>query len=220
MTQTPVLRPAAALSEAKAARVFMPAALQPIAQAALMALLLTLLTALIAPHPARAFTLSDGNEVQCQFNRDNTAGTATERWVDYKTPSERDPELGKAVAVVRFDPQGQPTILIDAVAYKQSKQVMAAMWDFIYFHECAHARDQRQTEIGANCAAYLEMQERGLMNAIRFKDIEAAHLRIMNLPEQYGGNGMEFWRMTLECVDRERARGGSSAGLRSTQSAQ
>jgi hypothetical protein len=62
------------------------------------------------------------------------------------------------------------------------------------------------------------MQDRGLMNAIRFKDIEAAHLRIMNLPEQYGGNGMEFWRMTLDCVERER-RHDPGSPVRSAQSA-
>ena len=163
--------------------------------------------------PASAFTLSDGSDVACHFSHGERSGTATERWVDYQTLDQRDPELGKAVAVVRFDPQGHPTILIDAVAYRQSKTVMAAMWDFIYFHECAHAQDERTSEIGANCAAYIAMQERGLMNAIRSKDIEAAHLRIMNLPEQYGGNGMAFWRMTLECVDRERPQSRQNAAI-------
>lgn len=216
MAQNPIWLPAPDLRPGRAARILFTASLQAFFQLVLLA---ALMAGVLAPLPARAFTLSDGNEVQCQFSRDNTAGTATERWVDYKTLSERDPELGKAVAVVRFDPQGWPTILIDAVAYKQSKGVMAAMWDFIFFHECAHAKDQRLSEIGANCAAYIEMQDRGLMNAIRFKDIEAAHLRIMNLPEQYGGNGVEFWRMTLECVDRERPQSSSNAAMRSTQTA-
>ncbi len=172
---------------------------------ALSALMLGVALALVAAAPAQAFTLSDGTEAQCPLNRNGKTGVATERWVQYKTLDERDPELGKAVAVVRTDPQGWPLILIDAVAYQQSKGVMAAMWDFIYFHECAHARDPRLSEIGANCAAYLAMQDRGLMNAIRFKDIEAAHLRILNLPEQYGGNGIEFWKRTLDCVDRQQS---------------
>ncbi len=212
MAQTPVWRPASYLIQGRACRFRFLASLQAVLLAALVA-------AMVAPISAHAFTLSDGNEVQCQFKRDDMAATATERWVDYKTASERDPELGKAVAVVRFDPQGWPTILIDAVAYKQSKAVMAAMWDFIYFHECAHAKDQRLSEIGANCAAYIEMQNRGLMNAVRFKDIEAAHLRIMNLPEQYGGNGIEFWRMTLDCVERERGRPDPGSSMNSVQSA-
>ncbi len=173
--------------------------------AAFTTLVLGVALMLIAAAPAHAFTLSDGTEAHCPLDRNGKSGVATERWVQYKTLDERDPELGKAVAVVRTDPQGWPMILIDAVAYQQSKAVMAAMWDFIYFHECAHARDPRLSEIGANCAAYLAMQDRGLMNAIRFKDIEAAHLRILNLPEQYGGNGIEFWKRTLDCVDRKQS---------------
>ncbi len=217
MAQTPVWRPASGFVPGRATRFLGFLGFHGfLFLASLQALLLA---ALLAPLSAHAFTLSDGNEVQCHFKRDDTGATATERWVDYKTPSERDPELGKAVAVVRFDPQDRPTILIDAVAYKQSKGVMAAMWDFIFFHECAHAKDKRLSEIGANCAAYIEMQDRGLMNAIRFKDIEAAHLRIMALPEQYGGNGMEFWRMTLDCVERERGRSNPGAAVRSAQSA-
>ncbi len=211
MAQIQVWRPALRLAPVLATRHVFVASLQAMFWAAL-------LMALMAAWPARAFTLSDGADVQCQFSRENTSGTATERWSNYQSLSERDPELGKAVAVVRFDPQGWPTIVIDAVAYKQSKGVMAAMWDFIFFHECAHAKDPKLSEIGANCAAYIEMQDRGLMNAIRFKDIEAAHLRIMTLPEQYGGNGMEFWRMTLDCVERER-RHDPGSPVRSAQSA-
>ncbi len=213
MAQTPVWQPAPGYVPRLATRFFFLASWQAI----WLITALAALAALLSSAPAHAFTLSDGAEVHCQLRQDDHPGTATERWVNYRTQSERDPELGKAVAVVRFDDQGRPTILIDAVAYKQSKQVMAAMWDFIFFHECAHAKDPEQSEIGANCAAYIEMQERGLMNAIRFKDIEAAHLRIMNLPEQYGGNGMEFWRLTLECVERERARSVPGAPVHSAQ---
>lgn len=43
----------------------------------------------------------------------------------------------------------------------------------------------------------------------------------MNLPEQYSGNGMEFWRLTLECVDRARGRTApSSAAINIAPSAQ
>lgn len=177
-----------------------------------IAALLAILMTCVLPSPAQAFTLSDGSDARCPVARSGQVGHATERWSEYQQLSDRDPELGKAVAVVRSDTQGWPVIIMDAVAYKQSKSVMAAMWDFIYFHECAHARDLQLTEIGANCAAYIEMQERGLMNAIRSKDIEAAHLRIMNLPDEYGGNGIGFWRMTMECVDRHHASAALSGG--------
>ncbi len=171
-----------------------------------------LLSTLLMAQSARAFTLSDGTEASCQVSRHGRSGDATERWSNYQNINDRDPELGKAVAVVRSDDQGWPVIILDAVAYKQSKAVMAAMWDFIFFHECAHAREPAMTEIDANCDAYIAMQARGLMNPIRSKDIEAAHLRIMNLPEEYGGNGIGFWRLTMECVDRRNASAALNTG--------
>ncbi len=171
-----------------------------------------MLVTLLLASPVRAFTLSDGTEASCQVSRDGRTGNATERWSNYQNVNDRDPELGKAVAVVRRDEQGWPVIILDAVAYKQSKAVMAAMWDFIFFHECAHAREPAMTEIDANCDAYIAMQARGLMNPIRSKDIEAAHLRIMNLPDEYGGNGIGFWRLTMECVDRRTASAALTTG--------
>ncbi len=165
---------------------------------ALRLLVSTLLLAAAAS--ASAFTLSDGTETECPVSRDGRSGPATIKWVHYERLQDRDPELGKAVAVVRHGADGWPVIYIDAVAHKRGRLTNAGLWDFVFFHECAHARDPALTEIEANCQAYLEMERRGLMNPIRFKDIEAAHLQILNLPAEYGGNGIEFWRRTLECV--------------------
>lgn len=163
--------------------------------------LLTSLPLAVAAHlPAHALPMSDGTELQCEVSRAGKTGVATENWVQYDSIQNRDPELGKAVAVVRTDAAGWPVIYIDAVAHRRGRQSNAGLWDFVFLHECAHAQDPRLSEIEANCAAYVEMERRGLMNPIRFKDIEAAHLQILNLPEEYGGNGVEFWRRTMECV--------------------
>ncbi len=177
-------------------------------RAAPQAVLLCL--ALSAALPARALPLSDGSEFECQVSRDGRTGPATEKWVQYERLQDRDPELGKAVAVVRHDERGWPVIFIDAVAHKRGRLTNAGLWDFVFLHECAHARDPKFTEIEANCEAYLEMERRGLMNPIRLKDIEAAHLQILNLPQEYGGNGIEFWRRTLACVQAGNGAGKSA----------
>jgi hypothetical protein len=32
------------------------------------------------------------------------------------------------------------------------------------------------------------------------KELEAVHLSMLMLPEEYGGSGLKFWHKTLECV--------------------
>jgi len=71
-----------------------------------------------------------------------------------------------------------------------------------YFHECAHAQHPELSEIGANCASYLEMDKRGLMNYHKMKEIEAIHLSMLMLPMEYGGSGAQFWHQTLQCVKK------------------
>jgi hypothetical protein len=52
----------------------------------------------------------------------------------------------------------------------------------VFFHECAHAQKPELTEIGANCAAYFDMDSRGLMSFYSFKELESAHLGMLVLP--------------------------------------
>ena len=150
--------------------------------------------------PADAFVLSNGEEIQCHFSRDGLSGTATEIWNTYTNSDDRNPELGRAVAVMRLNTEGWPTIIIDAEAHKRNAKGAPAIWDFVYFHECAHAQDPSLGEIGANCVAYKEMDRRGLMNFHRMKELEAVHLSMLMLPEEYGGSGLKFWHKTLECA--------------------
>jgi hypothetical protein len=44
------------------------------------------------------------------------------------------------------------------------------------------------------------MEKRGLMSYHRMKEIEAMHLGILSLPEEYGGSGLKFWHLTLQCA--------------------
>jgi len=151
-----------------------------------------------------AFTLSNGEQVQCPVTRNGVSGFATEIWNTYSTPSDRNPELGRAVAVMRLDDNGWPTIIIDGQAYQRTAKGTPAQWDFVYFHECAHAQKPEAGEIGANCLAYFEMDSRGLMGFYSFKELETAHLGMLNLPMEYGGSGAQFWHQTLQCVRKGR----------------
>ena len=151
-----------------------------------------------------AFVLSNGDKVECPFSYEGKEGKATEIWNTYDTPERRNPELGRAGAVMRMNDQGLPTIIIDAEAYKRTSKGAPAIWDFVYFHECAHAQHPELGEIEANCSAYQEMAKRGLMNYHRLKELEAMHLGILSLPEEYGGSGAKFWHLTLQCVERRR----------------
>ncbi|MEK0431937.1 MAG: hypothetical protein RL700_144 [Pseudomonadota bacterium] len=149
-----------------------------------------------------AFTLSNGETVQCEVSLNGRAGVATEIWVNYTDIKDRHPELGRAVAVMRPDAQGWPTIILDAEAFKRTGKGTPAIWDFVYFHECAHAQQPQLGEIGANCAAYVDMERRGLMSYHRYKEIEAVHLSMMSLPMEYGGSGPQFWHQTLQCAKK------------------
>ncbi len=154
--------------------------------------------------PASAFVLSNGDEVQCHFSHEGLTGTATEIWNTYDNSDDRHPELGRAVAVMRLNDEGWPTIIFDAEAHKRTAKGTPAIWDFVYFPACAHAQQPSLTEIEANCLSYQEMERRGLMNYHRMKELETVHLSMPMLPEEYGGSGAMLWHRTLQCVRQSR----------------
>jgi hypothetical protein len=149
----------------------------------------------------QAFEISTGEQVQCPVTVNGQSGVAREIWNTYSQPEDRSHELGKAVAVMRLDEEGWPTIIFDAQAHEKSIKGSQTIWDFVYFHECAHAQNPEVTEVEANCSAYLEMGRRGLMNYHRMKQLETMHFNMMSiLPIEYGGSGAQFWHQTLQCV--------------------
>jgi len=155
---------------------------------------------------ADAFEISTGDNVQCPITINGNTGVATEIWNSYTDINDRHPELGRAVAVMRLDENDWPTIIFDEPAHQRSIQGSQTIWDFVYFHECAHAQNPEITEIEANCQAYLEMGRRGLMNYHRVKQLETMHFNMMSiLPIEYGGSGSQFWHQTLQCVRNKKA---------------
>jgi len=75
------------------------------------------------------------------------------------------------------------------------------MSDFIFYHECAHAQDERRNEIEANCEAYLELDKLGMLTVERIQALAATHTKMRRLPSRYGGSGEVFWEKTLACVN-------------------
>ena len=150
-----------------------------------------------------AFEISTGENVQCAVHLNGKTGVATEIWDSYTDVQGRNPELGLAVAVMRLDDSGWPTIIIDAPAHAKTVKGSQTIWDFVYFHECAHAQNPQLSELGDNCSAYIEMGKRGLMNYNRMKQLETMHFNMMSiLPIEYAGSGAQFWHQTLQCVKK------------------
>lgn len=72
--------------------------------------------------------------------------------------------------------------------------------DFLFFHECAHARVPTAVELEANCAGLIDMRRAGRAGP----DYERTLRGLVNMKETY-------WQDTFACADawfeRERARG-------------
>ena len=148
-----------------------------------------------------AFEISTGENVKCLVTVNGISGEAKEIWDNYSESKNRNPELGLAVAVMRLDEKGWPTIIFDAPAHAKTVKGSQTIWDFVYFHECAHAQNPKLSEVGANCYAYIEMGKRGLMNYNRMKQLETMHFNMMSiLPIEYAGSGAQFWHQTLLCA--------------------
>ncbi len=165
-------------------------------------ILLAVLLAALAPHGVLAFERSDGVSVTCEVERNGERRTVREIWLGYGDVGDRHPELGGAAAVVRPDKDGWPVIYFDSVVFKAMMVRDPHMSDFIFYHECAHARDPDKTEIEANCDAFVALQQLGMMNDAKEYALGATHRRMLRLPSRYGGSGEVFWEQTMACVQR------------------
>jgi len=148
-----------------------------------------------------AFDRSDGVIVRCEIERNGQQHIVEEIWLGHGEQGDRHPELGGAAAVVRPDAQGRPVIYFDSVVFKGMLEKDPHMSDFIFYHECAHAQDERRNEIEANCEAYLELDKLGMLTTERIEALAATHTKMRRLPSRYGGSGEVFWEKTLACVN-------------------
>ena len=155
-----------------------------------------------------AFERSDGMTVRCEVERNGQSHLVEEIWLGHGDQGDRHPELGGAAAVVRRNASGWPVIYFDSVVFKGMLERDPHMSDFIFYHECAHAKDAQRDEIDANCEAYLELDRLGMLNAERVAALAATHTRMRRLPSRYGGSGEVFWEKTLACVNNRLSKGG------------
>jgi hypothetical protein len=161
-----------------------------------------LLYMLLLAQSGWAFERTDGVVVKCQAERNGERRDVKEVWLGFGDVGDRHPELGGAAAVVRLDSEGWPVIFFDNVVFKAMLVSDPHMADFIFYHECAHARDQDKSEIEANCEAFLQLQQQGLMTPAKEYALGATHRRMRRLPSRYGGSGEVFWEQTMACVQR------------------
>ncbi len=192
-------------------RASLPASLPVLVLAALLAPLA--LPALLMSPAAQAFERSDGSIVSCEVERNGVRRTVQEVWLGKGAVGDRHPELGGAAAVVRTDAEGWPVIYFDNVVFGAMLARDPHMADFVFYHECAHATDPARDEIEANCEAYLQLEQLGLMNAEMQEALARTHRRMLRLPARYGGSGEVFWERTQACVSKRHAEAASRATL-------
>lgn len=166
--------------------------------------MITLMLALLAPL-AGAYERSDGVSVQCVIERNGEQRVVPEEWLGHGEAGDRHPALGGAAAVVRPDKEGWPVIYFDQVTVKGIRANDPHMLDFIFYHECAHASEPTRDEIDANCEAYLQLEQLGMMNETLERALAHTHRKMMRLPSRYGGSGAAFWDKTMACVSERRA---------------
>ena len=150
-----------------------------------------------------AFDRSDGVVVQCEVERRGETRAVKEVWLGSGAAGDRHPELGGAAAVVRIDAAGWPVMYFDSIVFGEKIKNEPHMADFIFYHECGHAREGDLDEIEANCYALITLQQLGMIDADRFSALTLSHQSMRRLPSRYGGNGTIFWARTLACVKQK-----------------
>jgi hypothetical protein len=130
---------------------------------------------LIASLGAGAFTFSDGKTASCM-----AAGKTVEE-------TEVDPAVaGNGFTGKTISTSSGFQILWDAA---RLKALPPDVHDYIFFHECAHARVPTVDEIQANCVGLRDMRAAGRAGA-------AVEARL----GAFYGPGSAYWARTLECA--------------------
>lgn len=131
---------------------------------------------LLLPLGAGAFTFADGTPVSC------IAGG--------KTVEEVDAEPGQAG--VGFTGKTVHTASGYYIIWNQErlKTLPPVVHDYIFFHECAHARVPTTDELQANCAGLQDMRAAG-----------RGGLAIESKLAAFYGAGNDYWARTLKCAN-------------------
>ena len=105
-----------------------------------------------------------------------------------------DPNLTQYIAYATYDPLGNPIILLGPKYYTLTPLIQK----FTMYHESSHLSIPTSDEILANCTALKRMREEGL-SVQNEKIIKDWHISQPSIGFQYGGTGLNFWTMTIQC---------------------
>jgi hypothetical protein len=157
---------------------------------AAMASTFVLAALLTLPVAASAFTFSDGIEATCSTGD----GIVSENY----HPADDPMAPGGFIAITHFDPShGWITdwnLLLLSSAPDE-------VHDFVFFHECAHAKTGTFDEVKANCVGLVDMRAQGRAGPAVEARLAAFHKRLGDMGPQYGP-GKEFWAKTVACANR------------------
>ncbi|HEY7943049.1 MAG TPA: hypothetical protein VIH15_00925 [Casimicrobiaceae bacterium] len=139
---------------------------------------------LAAPLPAAGFTFADGASVSCVVH------------------GEAVPEYSPPPGTEAVNFTGRTVKVGSSYQIVWNAQKLAALpapvHDFLFFHECAHAKVPTTDEVQANCAGLIDMRAAG----------RAGFAVETKLGAFYGATN-DYWKNTLRCAD---AAAGKSSG--------
>ncbi len=145
--------------------------------------------------PGVAFTLSAGQEISCKVHTVNG---------EYSIPEQNRYAYGFA-GFTDFDQSGLPYFIFDKSRFPQVDQSSGILVDFLFYHECAHARFEShfkgpfESELGANCEGLRKMRIDGRITAAQEIEVGRFHANA-NLYATLFGSGITFWQLTLSCA--------------------
>lgn len=131
--------------------------------------------------PTAAFTFADGTTTQC------IAGGAVVTEIDAQPADPFKPQ--NRIALAERTEDGWRIIW----NVERFSRLPPEVRDFLFFHECAHARVPTAIELEANCMGLVHMREAG-----RAGPAFEAKLR------RYFPADNEYWNETFRCADAKR----------------
>jgi hypothetical protein len=153
---------------------------------------LALAALLLLPGVAAAFTFSDGSHGECATSE----GVALER--DH--PAD-DPGAPRGyIGFTHHEAGGGWVIDWNLLLLSSAPE---AEHDFVFFHECAHARTGTLDELEANCVGLVDMRRAGRAGREVEARLAAYHRRQGYLGEPYGV-ARDYWAQTVACANRRR----------------
>jgi hypothetical protein len=134
------------------------------------------IASLVASVGADAFTFADGTSASC------VAGGNTVKEVDAEASQAGVDFTGKTVRI-----SSGYLIIWNA---ERLKALPPEVHDYLFFHECAHARVPTTDELKANCTGLQDMRAAG-----------RAGFAVESRLGAFYGPGSDYWTRTLKCAD-------------------